>query len=241
MGMRMKEWQKVHRKNRAALSKAIVQMNRSLNESIQRKDKEKEYVQARCLFLLWVSWMEVSMDLILHSANKLTEAERKSIVACRREIDRWNLCLDLCFAKHYLTGKKRSLTKINLGPTAFYRFQELKAILKDYIDPYIEIRNRLAHGQWMIAINSEGSGKNQDLTTRLMVLSKKELLLVKMMVKNFVNLVNVLACSKNEFEKKYDETISKMEFSKQENDKIFRNTLDCLHRSHLQKRSLGYY
>jgi len=241
MEMRMKEWQKVHSKNRAALSKAIVQMNRSLNESIRRKDKEQEYVQARCLFLLWVSWMEVSMDLILHSANKLTEAERKSIEACRREVDRWNLCLDLCFAKHYLTGKKRSLTKINLGPTAFYRFQELKAVLKDYIDPYIEIRNRLAHGQWMIAINSEGSVKNQDLTTRLMVLSKKELLLVKMMVKNFVNLANVLTCSKNEFERKYDETVSKMEFSKQENDMIFRTTLDCLHRSHLQKRSLGYY
>lgn len=220
--MLMREWTKVYRKNRIKLSQSITQLNRSLNKSIRNKEHEAAYVHVRCLFLLWISWLEVSMDLILHSANHITESERLDIKNSRREIDRWRKCIEICFKKYYLKPRQRVLNKVNLGPTAYYRYQELNSILEKYIEAYIEIRNRLAHGQWCIAMNSDGTGKNQRLTTELVTLSKKEILLMKSIIKNFVDLVFVLALSKMDFTIKYDQHIRKIDLAANDNEKRFR-------------------
>jgi len=226
--MLMREWTKVYRKNRLKISKSITQLNRSLNKSIRNNKHEEAYVHVRCLFLLWVSWLEVSMDLILHSANHITQKERYDIKKSRREIDRWRKCIEICFKMYYLKPRRRVLNKINLGPTAYYRYQELNSILEKYIVSYIEIRNRLAHGQWYIAINSDGTGKNQRLTTELVTLSKREILSMKSIIKNFVDLVFVLTLSKKDFSRKFDHHISRIDLAISEKEMRFESFMNFI-------------
>jgi hypothetical protein len=143
--MRMREFEKLHSLNRKQVQKAITQLNRSLHNAISKGEDDLAYVNVRCLFILWVSWLECSLNIILHSANKLSYSERRDIIKRRTEIDRWSRLIEVSFTKYYLEGRRRVLNKINLGATAFYRYSEFNSILNEHIATFIEVRNRLAH------------------------------------------------------------------------------------------------
>lgn len=237
----MRQFLAIHSKNRRQVSKAITQLNRALNSAISRKQHDLTYVHVRTIFILWVTWVEVSRDCILHSANRLTYADRQHIGAGKNEIERWSRLLDICFKKHYLRPKQKSLNKVNLGPTPYYRYNELKSILSEHIALYIEIRNRLAHGQWSIALNFEGTGKNQKITQHIWTLTKKDILLMKAVVRNFTTVMFDLACSKKTFESRYDNYISKIDLAKKHSQDRFKWAMISIEKSRKRRVSLGYY
>lgn len=239
--MRMKEWLKIYNNNRYGIQRAITQLNRTLNKALARKEHNEAYVHIRCLFILYVSWLEVSMYCILHSANKLSSDERQTIICLNKEIDKWDKIVDICFKKYYLSTRQRIFSKVNLGPTTFYRYQELHNLINVHISSYISIRNRLAHGQWSIAVNSKGTGKSQELTTNIMTLTKKDIMLIKTILNNFVNLITALCCSKTVFENNYDTFIHKIDLGKTQIEERYQWTIDHLKKSQIRKESLGYF
>jgi len=237
----MREFEKLHSLNRKQVQKAIKQLNRSLNNAISKNENDLAYANVRCLFILWVSWLECSLNIILHSANKLSYSKRRDIIKRRTEFNRWSRLIEISFTNYYLKGRQRDLNKLNIGATAFYGYNELNNILKDHIITFIEIRNRLAHGQWYVAFNNESSSKNDDITRHLWTLSKKDMLLVKSIIRSFASLMDDLVTSKKRFEDRFDTLVNRIVQSREFSQQRFEWMMDYLKRSYAKKRSLGYY
>lgn len=208
--MNMKELLKVHSANKQQMHKAIIQLDRALNDDIMRDKNDLARIHVRCLFILWVSWLESQMNVLLHSANKLKFEERRVIIGAGSEVKRWSCMLDILFRKHYLDGKQGALSKVRLTATPYYRYMELSSIIANDIEPFIEIRNRLAHGQWYVALNNEGTAKNPIITRKLWTLTKQDILLAKSIIQPFAWMMTDCACSKTRFEERFDQLINRI-------------------------------
>ena len=147
--------------------------------------------------------------------------------------------IDILFRKHYLSGKQKRLSKVSIGPTAHYRHTELHSILGNDIESFIEIRNRLAHGQWHAALNNEGTAKSPDITRRLWTLTKQDLLLVRDIIQHFAWVMNDFACSKQRFELRYDKLINRIDESRSENQQRFDWIIKHLDQNRAIRGNLG--
>ncbi len=239
--MRMKDYLRLHKKNRTRIRKAITTLNRALNSAIRRHEDESASVQVRCLILLWIAYFETSLNCIVHSANQLSYDQRRTILARQTLLDRWQCLLDICFRMYYLSPKKRALSRLNLGSMNFHRYTELSSFLKKRVAPMIEVRNRLAHGQWHIAFNNGGTSLNQDLTSHIWRLSKKDVIYAKALTHNLVALLTELTCSRASFENKYDDFAQRIEEANEYAELRFQSTMDWLEESQAQKERLGFY
>lgn len=239
--MKMKELLKVHSANRRQVRKAITQLDRALNDALMRENSELARVHVRCLFILWVSWLESHMNVLLHSANKIRYDERRAIVGAGTEAQRWASMIDILFRKHYLNGKQGALSKVAIGATPYYRYTDLSSILTDDIEPFIEIRNRLAHGQWHAALNNEGTAKNPDITRKLWTLTKQDIFVAKAIIQNFAWIITDCACSRSRFEGRYDQLVNRIDNSRIESQQRFNWLVRALKQRRSTKESLGYY
>ena len=104
----------------------------------------------------------------------------------------------------------------------------LNDLITNDIEFFVEIRNRLAHGQWAIAFNSDSTNKNQTITTRIWTLSKKDLIVLRNVLRNFVMATSDLVCSKATFEKKFDLYMARINEAKHNIDKMYDGVLKHL-------------
>jgi hypothetical protein len=219
--MNIKELEKAHIANRRQLEKAITQINLVLNSAIKSNNKEREYVSTRLLVFLWMSWAETSLNALVYKQPHVNEVIRRKVLGVRREIDKWHILIDEFFKKHYLSKKQTSIKRHNIGHSAYTKYQTLKEIIEKEISIFIEIRNRLAHGQWKVALNTEATSKSQDITTKIWTLSKKEILYLKSTLVNLNKILNDLICSKFTFERDFDPYIARIDKAKYDFDEKF--------------------
>ena len=160
--------------------------------------------------------LETTLNYILFNYHKqIDDNQRKKILAETSQEKRWNSLIEISFRDKYLNKKaSKSLDLVDLGHTNYKRYKLLKQILENEITIFIGIRNKLAHGQWAIALNNEGTDKVQETTSKIWTLTKKECMYVKNIVDNFSALIEMLVASKTNFEKCYDIYIHKIEYTK---------------------------
>jgi hypothetical protein len=108
----------------------------------------------------------------------------------------------------------KALNLINLKHANFERYQYLKKTLDEDVRATIEIRNKLAHGQWAVAFNSDGDGKNQEVTAKIWTLSKKDTLMVRSLVVQFSKIMESLISSKDHFVSSFDDNVGALEENK---------------------------
>jgi hypothetical protein len=208
---------RVHSKNRKKVKQAITQVNRSLNEAIKTNNAMLEYVNTRVLLLLYVCYLETTMDYLIEAYPAQVSQEIRNRVASQRsEIDRWLCLVDSMFIHRYLAGRKTSLTMLNVGHTAYTRYVYVRGLTDTQVRACIEMRNKLSHGQWAVALNNDGSSKNQDITSKVWTLTKKDLMLMKGVVNRYMAIMENLIASKNAFEKYFDTNVEAIERCKQE-------------------------
>lgn len=239
--MKMKEYLSLHTKNRRKVQIAISHLTRALNTAIRRHEQDSIYVHARCLIILWVALYENSMDCVLHSANKITFQERRDIIALPSLNLQWIRLLEICFTKYYQRPSTSGLSKLSLGATNFLRYTEVRKILETDVAGVIEIRNRLAHGEWHIALNSDGTDKRQDLTTQIWKLGKKDVMYCEVLFKNIIELLNDLACSSNIFEKHFDKAMRIIEEFRVHGQKQYEFRMKWFAKMQKNKERLGYF
>jgi hypothetical protein len=217
------ELAKIHGKNRQRISRSITHINRSLNEAIRTNNHELEFINVRIIIFLYASYIECSLEYIVEFYGSQIDLQLKNkIQNSRTHIDKWKLILDEMFKKHYLNSKIKSYSIANLGHAAYHRYQYLLSVINNDIASIIEIRNKIAHGQWAIALNNDGNDKNQNITTKLWTLSKKDTMLVKTTTTNFLKIMNELVASKKAFENIFEKYTNKIEKNRQEYETKYR-------------------
>lgn len=128
------------------------------NRAIKENNEADMQTLTKLYALLYSAFAEVSFLKLIHSPCAFEETEIQHIQAARNLEEKWNKCSELAF--------QRINTSANLGEIANKK-RTLEKICKKYIITPSQIRNKVAHGQWVVCLNNDCTGVNTDITAKL--------------------------------------------------------------------------
>jgi hypothetical protein len=150
------------------LQKAWTQVNRQINSFLLKRNDSAVEVNTKLLALVYCAFAEAVFSKLLHTPHGFDLAQIdqiKSIVHKQGIKSGWQKCAELGMRE---VESRRS----NHGHNVL---KKLSALIEQFIfDPSLE-RNKLAHGQWRIALNRDNSAVNTDLTKEIEALNAVEL------------------------------------------------------------------
>ena len=200
---------KYWKKNKRQIMMTITHLNRfhlnALKRDLKLSEISLDNIYSKLVLILWVSLIEVEFNILITENEFVTTPFVSKInISNKSEVRKWLVLIDYFFKEQYFHKQDRELNIINLGDTNYHRYETLSKLIKDDLGLFVELRNRLAHGQWSVAFNYTGEVKNQKLTANIWLLSKKDIMLLKSFVRNIPILVKMLISSRNTFERDYD-------------------------------------
>ncbi len=137
------------------------QRNRILalvNRAIREKNDADLISLTKMYALLYSAYAEMSFLKLIHTPKAFSESEILQIVNRRNLEEKWEKCVEFAFKKLNLDA--------NLGDIANKK-QTLRKILMEYIIKPSQIRNKVAHGQWIICLNNDCTQENKEITSNM--------------------------------------------------------------------------
>jgi hypothetical protein len=133
-------------------------IKRLFNQSIKRKDNSSFSALTKLYALLYSSFAELCFLKVIHTPYGFSEDKIIQITSERNLEQKWLKCLELAFS---------SINNIaNEG-----EIQNKKQILKRHINQFIidpsQLRNKIAHGQWIVALNNDNTAINRIITNQI--------------------------------------------------------------------------
>ncbi|WP_147324539.1 hypothetical protein [Shinella sp. WSJ-2] len=147
-------------KNVRALEVARKQIRRSINDALRSGNLVAVDVHTKALALVFCAWVEANFSKTIHTPKGFSLIEIAQIKASIRVgsvVDGWEKCIQLAFLKS-------AATKSNFTPNVKQRLK--KCVTSLVADPSL-IRNKVAHGQWIEALNRDNTKINADLTVSI--------------------------------------------------------------------------
>ena len=151
-----------HTKNVRVIERAWRHVNRSVNLALRKDDHASAKMHTKLLCLIFTSWVEANFSKIIHTPYGFSQDEIDQI---KNEWNTnglgfaWKKALDLG-----LRHASHNASKSNYIPN-------VKRMVTSHINRYVIepsiIRNKIAHGQWEIALNKNGDAHNEEVTTKL--------------------------------------------------------------------------
>jgi len=149
------------------LERAWNHLNRQINALILQKNGKSVEIMTRLLALVYCALTEATFSKMIHTPYSLDNDEIEQIKGAQTTGVKlaWLKCAGL--AIRHIGGAKTSH-----APNVLKKLTEL--IDQFVFDPSL-IRNKIAHGQWAIALNRENTAVNTDLTQEIANLDVVEL------------------------------------------------------------------
>lgn len=146
-------------KNVSALQSAWKQVNRQLNQAIARSDKAAAEINTKIMGLIYCAFAEAVFSKMIHTPHGFTIEEIGQIsTAARGSVKSgWLKCTEL--AVNRISASKHN-HRANV-------LQQLERLISDFVFDPSQIRNKLAHGQWQIALNRDNTSVNRVLTREI--------------------------------------------------------------------------
>lgn len=221
-----KELLKSLRMNKRQVKLAINHLNSFHVRAVKTDSKVNELsldnVFAKQILPLWVSLFEIELDILLYQNPIFEPLRNDSQFSRETEINRWLRVIDIAFRSAYNIKPSQQLNIKTLGDTNFHRYKKVLGTVKDSLSIYVEMRNRIAHGQWAIAFGSYNRSKNQELTQKAWTLSKKDMMTIKVYYKNLPPLIHNLCLSSSAFDHVYDRHMYRINIVESEIDERFK-------------------
>ncbi len=155
-------------------------------------------------------WAESRLKKLLHERGGFDVQERNEILSAHTKLDEWKALVDVAFRKHHNMGNS-DINKISIGVAHFARYQVLYEILNQDLAIVIEIRNKLAHGQWYYPLNEDGTNVNEEHWQKI---NKENLLSLQFkyaLLKYFAAMMHDLVVSPPTFERDFDSHFRNLE------------------------------
>jgi hypothetical protein len=216
MDQKNEEIEKYLLKNKRQILMAITHLTSFHGRAVSKKTKINEVtldnIFAKLILPLQISIFEIELNIILNKHNGLFMPLLSSPDFSKKSLtERWDSVLLFLFEERYLKGKGKTMNEISIGDTSFHKYSTLRNLILKELGSFIELRNRLSHGQWGIAFNNNALIKNQELTTAVWILSKKETMVINAFANNLPILFKLLSTSKTSFEGGYDRYVGKIQ------------------------------
>lgn len=155
------------------------------------------------------AWAENRLRKLLYENNGLSVAERETVLSQASQIDQWSKLIEVAFRKHYQIPHA-SLNNSNLPFTASAQYKELNDIVEKDLKSVIEIRNKLAHGQWVYPLNNEGTDKEDNKYQLLKNENLPSLQYKKSLLTSLSDIIHDLVVSLVTFERDFDKNFKKI-------------------------------
>ena len=209
----MNSYYKQHCENLRMIENAIESVQRTLREYISKDEETNIYVYTKILSHLINSWAEVRVLKLVYEQNAFSDSEKNKIIKCDGSKEKWVMALDIAFSKRYNVSVKK-INSVTTPITARTRHKMLLELINDDLLESNQLRNRIAHGQWKYAFNSDLLGINKGLTKALSQENIVKLQLKLRMFKSLAQIIQDLAVSKPTFERDFDNNFRKIEEQK---------------------------
>jgi hypothetical protein len=139
------------------LKKAWAQVNRQINASLVHQNNKAVEINTKLLALIYCALAEAIFSKLIHTPHglSLNEIDQIRNVSNQKGVKfGWTKCAEL--AMQSVEGEKS-----NHEPNVL---KKLSSLIEQFIfDPSL-MRNKLAHGQWCIALNHDNTAVNLDIT-----------------------------------------------------------------------------
>lgn len=156
----------IQSKNVQYLRKIINILKKDINDAIKRSDDFEIAMKTKILTLTYSAWSEAQLTQILYTPNSFSTNEITSILNAK---------------KYNVRDGWEKLIDISLSKTRHLDIRIIKTDLMNFVDKYIikqsKVRNKLAHGQWINALESNLTTVDVPLTNEL-----KDLNVVSIMI-----------------------------------------------------------
>ena len=192
-----------HVKNLRAVDSALVQIYRQLKYCLAAKQDVAADALLKTFCLLIGAWAEVRLLKVLYEPSGFSDDARDTIFGVDTQIGRWKLALELGFRHRY--GVPHAVLGDNSLPrTASSRYRDLTSLIDEQLTPVVEIRNKLAHGQWCRTLNTAMDDISQDAMRRLNTENALSANYKHRILESLSRLVHDLVTSENAFQRDFD-------------------------------------
>lgn len=133
---------------------------RGIHRDLLANNLPSAELQTKLLALIYCAWSEAAFSKLIHTPHCFELDEIRQIKAASEKgsiVTAWEKCVALAL-------KKIQSRNGNYVPNVK---QELNRFIKTYIEAPSQLRNKVAHGQWRITLNSKNTALNPDLTASL--------------------------------------------------------------------------
>jgi len=161
----VKEIYKIQSRNVRHLKKVQNNLTIDINNSLLKGDEFKVRLKTNFLSLLYSALSEAQFVQILYTPHGFRNAEIQRIQSERAIFDKWKLMIDIALNK---VGDYRTSSDLSI------KRDKLRKIIEEYIEKPQLVRNKIAHGQWVHALNNPMTGENLDTTNRILGLNVVE-------------------------------------------------------------------
>ena len=134
-------------------------LHRSVNDALRANDRPRADAFSKMYALLFCSWAEANFSKVLHTPHGFEIDEIKQVQKAKADgiTAAWKKCVGLGLL--HLDARRGSFK-----PNAQ---KKLEAIIDTHVfDPSV-VRNKLAHGQWIVALNRDNDSVQTDITKRI--------------------------------------------------------------------------
>ncbi|MXN52617.1 hypothetical protein GR158_15960 [Shinella sp. AETb1-6] len=143
--------------NVRALSGARVQLSRAINDALKQKNYATVGVLSKSLALVFCAWVEASFSKLIHTPHGFTLDEIATIkqaISSGSVVSGWERAIQIAMTDH-------DAAKSNFDANDSQK-------LSDLVDRFVKrpslLRNKIAHGQWIVALNGKNTDINSDVT-----------------------------------------------------------------------------
>ena len=151
-----------HVANLREIELAISHTARLSRSAIASRDPQRSLRSLLWLYSFLIgAWAECRLRKLLHEEYGFNDREREQILLKSTQLEQWQDTVDSAFRKHHKI-KKASLNEKIIGVAHAARRSALLDALNSDLRIVIEIRNKLAHGQWVYPLNSDGTNVDPD-------------------------------------------------------------------------------
>ena len=192
--------------------------NRAVIKSTKLGELSLDNIFSKLILPLQIAILETELNILLTKHSRFKPLIGSIDLPSKSLVEKWLLTVDFLFKDAYSINKSQEITEFTLGDTNFHRYKCIVALIRDDLGPFIEVRNRLSHGQWEVAFNYDVLTKNQALTTSRWTISKKDIMLLRSFVKNLPILIELLLIGKKVFESGYDRFLGRIQRAKKDAD-----------------------
>jgi len=199
----IKKLYKYHVANLRSIQTAIKSIALSTRRAIAEEKQQSTDSFVRLYAFLLGAWAETRLNKLLFEPISFQEAERQLILSKSTQLEKWQIAVELAFRKQY-TIPFAELTEATLPFTAFARYSVILDILDKDLRSAIEIRNKLAHGQWIYPLNNDGTNVEPEKFKKLKFENLPSLQYKHSLISSIAEIIHDLIVSVATFERDFD-------------------------------------